>query len=156
MLWRRIPFKQKGAHVLRGFTLMHALTIDCTLPPCCDFLCFLSACAHDRSLQSCPTLCDPMDCNLPGSSVHGILQARMLEWVAMPSSRGDLPNPGIEPMSPVSPALEADSLPLNHQRSPFKGLTGIQLLNSHLLTLLPTAVLLIARTTEALLEHSSS
>ena len=36
--------------------------------------------------RSCPTLCDPMDCSLPGSSVHGILQARMLEWVAMPSS----------------------------------------------------------------------
>ena len=36
--------------------------------------------------QSCPTLCDPMDCNLPGSSVHGILQVRMLEWVAVPFS----------------------------------------------------------------------
>ena len=38
--------------------------------------------------QSCPTLCDPMVCSLPGSSVHGILQVRILEWVAMPSSRG--------------------------------------------------------------------
>ena len=38
--------------------------------------------------QSCPTLCDPMDYSLPGSSIHGIFQARMLEWVAMPSSRG--------------------------------------------------------------------
>ena len=38
--------------------------------------------------QSCPTLCDPMDCSPPGPSVHGILQARILEWVAMPSSRG--------------------------------------------------------------------
>ena len=37
--------------------------------------------------QSCPTLCDPMHSNLPGSSVHGILPARILEWVAMPSSR---------------------------------------------------------------------
>ena len=37
--------------------------------------------------QSCPTLCDPMDCSPPGSFVHGILQARMLEWVAMPFSR---------------------------------------------------------------------
>ena len=36
----------------------------------------------------CPTLCDSMNCSLPGSSVHGILQARILEWVAMPSSRG--------------------------------------------------------------------
>ena len=38
--------------------------------------------------QSCPTLCDPMDCGPPGSSAHGILQARILEWIAMPSSRG--------------------------------------------------------------------
>ena len=38
--------------------------------------------------QSCPTLCNPMDCSPPGSSVHGILLARILEWVAMPSSRG--------------------------------------------------------------------
>ena len=41
-------------------------------------------CAHT---QSCPTLCDPMDCTPPGSSVRGILQARTLEWVSMPSSR---------------------------------------------------------------------
>ena len=39
--------------------------------------------AADKSLQSCPTLCDPMDCSLPGFSVHGILQARTLEWVAI-------------------------------------------------------------------------
>ena len=38
--------------------------------------------------QSCPTLCNPMGCSLPGSSVHGILQARIMELVAMPSSRG--------------------------------------------------------------------
>ena len=40
-----------------------------------------------QSLQSCPILCDPMDYNPPSSSVHGILQARILEWVVMPSSR---------------------------------------------------------------------
>ena len=38
--------------------------------------------------QSLATLCDSMDCSLPGSSVHGILQARILEWVAIPFSRG--------------------------------------------------------------------
>ena len=38
-----------------------------------------NACMHAKSLQSCPTLCNPMDCSLPGSSVHGILQARTLE-----------------------------------------------------------------------------
>ena len=46
---------------------------------CLPILCFVA--------QSCPILCDPMDYNLPGSSVHGILQARILKWVAMPSSR---------------------------------------------------------------------
>ena len=70
-----------------------------------------------KSLQSCPTLCDPMDCSLLGSSVHGILQARILEWVGMPTSR-DLPNPGMEPASPAAPALQADSLLLSHQGSP--------------------------------------
>ena len=44
--------------------------------------------------QSRPTLCDPMDCSLPGPSVHEILQARILEWVAMPSSRGIFPTQG--------------------------------------------------------------
>ena len=38
--------------------------------------------------QLCPTLCDPVDCSLPGSSLHGILQARILEWVAISFSRG--------------------------------------------------------------------
>ena len=52
--------------------------------------------------QSRPTLCDPID-----STVHGILQARMLEWVAVPFSRGSS-QPGIEPRSP---ALQVDSLP---------------------------------------------
>ena len=42
---------------------------------------------HVKSLQSHSTLCNPMDCSLPGSSVQGIFQARIVEWVAMPSSR---------------------------------------------------------------------
>ena len=46
------------------------------------------ACMHAKSLQSCPTLCGPMDYSLPGSSVHRILQARILEWVAILFSRG--------------------------------------------------------------------
>ena len=45
-------------------------------------------CVHAKSLQLSLTLCDPMDCSPPGSSVHGLLQARILGWVAMPSSRG--------------------------------------------------------------------
>ena len=50
--------------------------------------------------QSCPILCNPMDCSLPGSSVHGIFQARILEWVAISFSM-DLADPGIEPRSPA-------------------------------------------------------
>ena len=46
------------------------------------------ACVRAKSLQPCPTLCDPMDCGPPGSPVHGMLQARRLEWVAIPFSRG--------------------------------------------------------------------
>ena len=56
--------------------------------------------------QLCPTLCNPMDCRLQGSSVHGIFQARVREWVAFLSSR-DLPDSGIEPRSPT---LQADAL----------------------------------------------
>ena len=56
--------------------------------------------------QSCPTLCDPMDCSLPGSSIHGIL-TRQEYWSGMPfPSPGDLPDLGIEPSSP---ALQADA-----------------------------------------------
>jgi len=47
----------------------------------------LTLCVHAKLLQSRPTLCDSMDCGLPGPSVHGILQARILKWVAVPSSR---------------------------------------------------------------------
>ena len=57
--------------------------------------------------QSCPTFCDPMDYSPPGFSVHGIFQARILEWVAFPFSRVSS-NPGIKP---GSPALQAASLP---------------------------------------------
>ena len=57
--------------------------------------------------QSCPTLCDPTNCSLPDSSVHGILQARILEWIAVPFSR-DLPNPVVKPGSLVS---QTDPLP---------------------------------------------
>ena len=58
--------------------------------------------------QACLTLCDPMDLNLPGSSVHGIIQGRILEQVSISSSGGSSPNPWIEPRSP---ALQVDSLP---------------------------------------------
>ena len=61
------------------------------------------------------TLCNPMDCSLPGSSVQGISQAGVLERVPIPFS-GDLPKPRIKP---ASSALQADSLPMSHLGSPF-------------------------------------
>ena len=57
--------------------------------------------------QSCPSLCDPMDYSTQESSVHGILQARILEWLPFPAPE-DLPEPGTEPGSPT---LQANSLP---------------------------------------------
>ena len=56
--------------------------------------------------ESCLTLCNPMDCSLTGSSSHGVLQARILEWVTIPFSR-EFHNPGLEP---GFPALQGDSL----------------------------------------------
>ena len=52
------------------------------------------ACMSAKSLQLCPTLCDAMECSPPGSSIYGILQARILHWVAMPSSGGSSPPRG--------------------------------------------------------------
>ena len=68
--------------------------------------------------QLCPTLCDPMGCSPPGSSVHGILQARVLEQVAIPFSRDQI-QVFLTQRLTRSPALQADSLlsePLNEQR----------------------------------------
>ena len=59
--------------------------------------------------QSCPSLCGPVNGSPPGFSVHGIVQARILEWVAISFSRGSF--------RPRSPALQADALPLSHQGS---------------------------------------
>ena len=56
--------------------------------------------SENEAAQLCPTLSDPMDCSLPGSSVHGTLQARILEWVAMPSSKEIFPTQGSNPGLP--------------------------------------------------------
>ena len=71
-------------------------------------------CARARACaQLCPTLWDPVDYSLAGSSVYGIFQARILERVAISYSSG-IPNTGIKPPPLVSPALQADSLTLGH------------------------------------------
>ena len=82
--------------------------------------------------QLCLTLLQPLDCRPPDSSGHGILQARIVEWVASPPL-GDLPDAGMEP---PSLALQADSLLLSHQGStptPNKLLTFISFLQGLLL-----------------------
>ena len=63
-------------------------------------------CMHVQSLQLCLTLCDPVDCSQPGFSVHGIIHARILEWVAMTSSKGST-QPGSLPNLYVYKELRA-------------------------------------------------
>ena len=74
--------------------------------------------------QSCPTLRDPLDYSLPGSSVPGILQARCRSGSPFPSP-GDPPDPGMEPRSP---ALQADSLPAEASGKPDnRHIVGLQI-----------------------------
>ena len=73
-----------------------------------------------KSLQSCLSLCDPMICSPPDSAVHGILQARILERVAVSFSR-DLPDPRIEPASLTSPTLAGGSFTTRATQEAFKG-----------------------------------
>ena len=81
--------------------------MSCVCVSVCMFVCMCIV--KVKFTQSCPTLCDPMD-----YTVHGILQARILEWVAIPFCK-DLPNPGTEPGSPT---LQTDSLPAEPQGKP--------------------------------------
>ena len=96
-----LPKQKAPTKISNTLPLWGRMTSSRTSPSIC-------VCVHAHSVaQLCPALCDPMDCSPRGSSVHGILQARILEWVAISFSR-DLPNPEIEPRSPT---LQADSLP---------------------------------------------
>ena len=90
-------FESESRVTVRGFFLALTYNLSWHLMVCADL------CA-----QSCLTLCHPMDCSPPGSSDHGIPQARILSGLLFPPP-GDLPNPEIEPMSLTSPAL-ADTL----------------------------------------------
>ena len=72
---------------------------------------------HAKLLQSCLTLCDPVDCSLEGSSVQRL--SRQEYWSGLPCPPpGDLPHPRMDAVSLASPALQVDSLPLSHQGSP--------------------------------------
>ena len=80
-----------------------------------NFCCFKPLCCYCLVAKSCPTLCKPMDCSLPGSSVHGISQARILAWVAISFSRG-----ASWPRDLMCHAWQVDSLPLNDLGSTLK------------------------------------
>ena len=98
-------------------------------------LCLAEApgCVHTQSLQSCLTLCNPMGCSPPGSSVRGILQARILEWVAMSSQRGSSQPRDWTHISYVSCI---DSLILYHWATRH----NVSLKRRHLLKILPTGL----------------
>ena len=85
-----------------------AWQVNMSYGECCSCI---AECMHDKLLHLCPTLCDSMDCSPPGSSVHRILQARILEWDAMPSSRGNFPIQGSN-LHLLSLHWQASSLPL--------------------------------------------
>ena len=72
--------------LMLAFTMMGSVLWGCTC--CLHSSCLFLSVPHTKSLQLCLTLCDTMDRSPPGSSVHEISQARILDWVAMPSSRG--------------------------------------------------------------------
>ena len=90
--------------------------------------------ANVKSLQSCPTLCDPIDGSPPGSSVHRTPQASILEWVAVCGvlfpPPGDLPNPGVKPLSPESPALTGGFFTTEPPGKPNSGLNNTKVLLS--------------------------
>ena len=79
-------------------TLMRLLSSECKI---FNYI-WICICMYAKLLQLCPTLCNPLDCSQPVSYVHWISQAKILEWVAMPSSRG---SSWLKPLSLKSPAL---------------------------------------------------
>ena len=87
------------------------------LVPLCNV--FALKCLHAQSLQSRLTLCDLMDCSLPGSSVQGILQASILDWFVVPSSRGSAPPRDRTGVSLQILHWQSGSLPLAPSGKPY-------------------------------------
>ena len=97
---------------------MWTLLSNPSFQPCNEFIRYgLIVCVCSIA-QSCPTLCNPMDCGLPDSSVHGMSQARILEWVVISLLQGIFPTQGSNPHFLSLLHWQADSLPLSHQGSP--------------------------------------
>ena len=95
------------------------------------------------------TLCDLMDYSLPGSLVHGILQARMLEWLPCPLP-GNLSYPGTELASPASPALQVDSLPTGNS---LPGKSHVLYLGKASITYLLQKPILFTKTKQSLMRR---
>ena len=95
------------------FACFGTLTTRCVRVCVCAYA---YVCAFSRSVVS-NSLCDPLECSPPVSSVNGIFQARIPQWMPFPSPR-DLSHPGIESVSPVSPALQVDSLTVDPSGKP--------------------------------------
>ena len=104
--WGAIAFSRGSSQprdqIPRLLCLLHwqADSLSLALPG--NPICLLFCCCCSVT-QSCPTLCDPMDCSLPGSSIHGIFQARVLEWVAISFTRGSSQNIGVLPSASLLP-----------------------------------------------------
>ena len=103
MQWSRCPGKRRTQGKLENAVILTKEAKGIQIARCCaknwtglgltkDIWTAIWSKMHDVCMLSrfcqCPTLCDPMDCSLPGSSIHGIVQERTLEWVAISSSRG--------------------------------------------------------------------
>ena len=109
-MWVAMP-SSRGSFWLRGQT--HVSYVSCidrrVVYHECHLgtpICSMRVKSESEVTQSCPTLCDPMDCSLPGSSLHEILKARVLEWVAISFFRGSSPTRD----RTRSPAFQADAL----------------------------------------------
>ena len=96
--------KEAGDGERRVSSFFFLFPVDTLESPLGPHLTVIMACVDAKSLQLCPTLCNPMDYSLAGSSVQGVLQARILEWVAMLSSRASFQHIGRN-VSLMSPAL---------------------------------------------------
>ena len=82
-IFQRVVFGRAESHEIEDFSLERYRKICMILSVCGQMMKEMTAAAAAKSIQSCPTLCDPIDGSPPGSPVPGILQARTLEWVAM-------------------------------------------------------------------------
>ena len=111
--WRTCPMGTLGLPCVLSRQVRHLV---------CDSLRIPNVCCRSVA-QSCLTLCNPMDCSPPGSSVHGVSQERMLEWVAISSSRVSSWPRDRTHISFIESSLlhwQVDSLPLSHQGRPSK------------------------------------